>query len=69
MVRGRAFYQNGNVWTDATASAKPELKKREVKFKSDEYFALLGEHPDAAAWLALGNEVDVVLGDTLVMVR
>jgi Ca-activated chloride channel family protein len=69
VVRGRAFYQNGNVWTDATAAAKPELKKREVKFNSDEYFALLGEHPDAAAWLALGNEVDVVLGDTLVMVR
>jgi Ca-activated chloride channel family protein len=69
VVRGRAFYQNGNVWTDATASGKPELKKREVTFNSDEYFALLGEHPDAAAWLALGNEVDVVLGDTLVMVR
>jgi hypothetical protein len=69
VVRGRAFYQNGNVWTDATASTRNDLKKREVKFNSDEYFALLGEHPDAAAWLALGNEVDVVLGDTLVVVR
>jgi Ca-activated chloride channel family protein len=69
VVRGRAFYQNGEVWTDATASAKTDLKKREVKFNSDEYFALLSEHPDVAAWLALGNQVDIVLGDTLVMVR
>jgi hypothetical protein len=69
VVRGRAFYQNGNTWTDATASSKPDLKKREVKFNSEEYFALLGEHPEAAAWLALGSEVDVVLDDTLVVVR
>lgn len=69
VIKGRAFYQNGNTWTDATASSKPDLKKREVKFNSDEYFALLGAHPEAAAWLALGNEVDVVLDDTLVVVR
>ena len=69
VVRGRAFYQNGEIWTDATASAKTDLKKREVKFNSDEYFALLSEHPDAAAWLALGNQVDIVLDDTLVSVR
>ena len=69
VVRGRAFYQNGNTWTDATASTKADLKKREVKFNSDEYFKLLADHPEASAWLALGNEVDVVLDDALVMVR
>jgi hypothetical protein len=69
VVRGRAFYQNGNTWTDSTAGGKPDLKKREVKFNSDEYFKLLSEHPDAAAWLALGNELDLVLDDTLVIVR
>jgi hypothetical protein len=70
VVRGRAFYQNGNVWTDATAaSSKTELKRREVKFDSDAYYALLGEHPEAAAWFALGNEVDVVIGEELVVVR
>ena len=40
-----------------------------MKFNSDEYFALLKKFPDAAAWFSLGNEVDVVLGDELVMVR
>ena len=69
VVRGRAFYQNGNTWTDATASTKADLKKREVKFNSDEYFKLLADHPEASAWLALGNEVDLVLDDALVMVR
>jgi hypothetical protein len=52
-----------------TAGTKADLKKREVKFNSDEYFKLLSEHPKASAWLALGNEVDLVLDDALVMVR
>jgi Ca-activated chloride channel family protein len=69
VVKGRAFYQNGNTWTDATASTKKDLKKREIRFNSDEYFQLLQHHPEAAQWLALGNEVDVVLDDTLVVVR
>jgi Ca-activated chloride channel family protein len=69
VVRGRAFYQNGNTWTDVTASNKPNLKKHEVKFNSDDYFKLLTDHPEAAAWLALGNEVDLVLDDTLIVVR
>ena len=73
VVRGRAFYQNGNTWTDAAIqdaiAKKRQLKKQEVKFNSDEYFALLKQHPDAAQWLSLGNEVDVLLGETMVMVR
>jgi hypothetical protein len=73
VVRGRAFYQNGNTWTDATAQERlakdKNLKQRQVKFNSDEYFALLAKYPDAAAWFSLGNEVDVMLGDELVMVR
>ena len=30
---------------------------------------ILKKHPNAAQWFALGNEVDVVIDDTLVMVR
>lgn len=69
VVKGRAFYQNGNTWTDSLASQKQNLKKREIKFNSEEYFQLLAEKPEAAQWLALGNEVDLVLGDTLVSIR
>jgi hypothetical protein len=40
-----------------------------VKFNSDEYFALLAKNPQAAPWLSLGNEIDLVLDDILYVVR
>jgi hypothetical protein len=69
VVKGRAFYQNGSTWTDALASSKTDWKRREVKFGSDEYFTLIQRYPEAAGWLSLGNEVDLVLGEELVSVR
>ncbi|HWE94747.1 MAG TPA: VIT domain-containing protein [Tepidisphaeraceae bacterium] len=69
VLRGRAFYQNGNTWTDSTAQNRKDLKQKQVQFNSDDYFALLKQHPEAAQWLSLGNEVDVVLDDTLYQVR
>ncbi|MDB5357894.1 MAG: vault protein inter-alpha-trypsin protein [Phycisphaerales bacterium] len=69
VLRGRAFYQNGNTWTDSTAQSRKDLKQKQIQFNSDDYFALLKQHPEAAEWLALGNEVDVVIGDTLYQVR
>ncbi len=69
VINGRAFYQNNTTWTDSTAQSKKELKQQKVQFNSDEYFALLKKHPEAAQWFALGNEVDVVLDNTLYMVR
>ncbi len=68
-MNGRAFYQNGATWTYATAQTLKDLKRKQVAFNSDDYFALVSQNPDAAQWLALGNEVDVVLGDTLYQVR
>ena len=73
IVKGRAFYQNGNTWTDATAqealAKNKQLKQRQVKFNSDEYFGLLKSHPEAAQWLSLGDNVDVVIEETLYQVR
>ncbi len=69
VVNGRAFYQNENVWNDSTAQAKKDLKAVTVKFNSDDYFALLKAHPEAAAWLSLGDNVDVVIDETLFQVR
>jgi hypothetical protein len=68
-VNGRAFYQNGMTWTDGTAQTKKNLKQKQVAFNSTDYFDLLAKNPDASQWLALGNEVDVVLGDTLYQIR
>jgi len=69
VARGKAFYQNGNTWSDADVAARRDLKPKQVAFNSDDYFALMRSHPDAASWLSLGNEVDVVIGDTLYQVR
>ena len=69
VINGRAFYQNGTVWTDATAQSQQNLSNRQISFNSEEYFSLIQAHPEVASWLALGNEVDLVLGETLYQVR
>jgi Ca-activated chloride channel family protein len=73
VVNGRAFYQNGNTWSDGTVQEQyaknRAMKQQQIKFNSQEYFDLLKKHPEAAQWLALGEEVDVVLDDTLYQVR
>jgi len=69
VVNGRAFYQNGTTWSDATVQSRQNLKRQRIKFNGDEYFALLAKYPAAAPWLSLGNEVDVVIEDTLYVVR
>jgi len=69
IVNGRAFYQNANIWNDSTAQAKKGLNNVQIKFGSEEYFNLLKKHPEAGAWLSLGDNVDVVLDDTLYPVR
>ena len=62
-VNGRAFFQNGKQWIDA--GAQNIAKRQRVQFNSDEYFDLLKDHPEAAPWLALGQNVVLTLGDTV----
>ena len=69
VVNGRAFYQNGTVWVDGTAQTQKGLKQQQIKLGSDEYFALVSANREAAPWLSLGTEVDVVIGDTLYQIR
>ena len=38
---------------------------QQLKFNSEDYYALLQKHPEAAPWLALGQNVQVALGDTV----
>jgi Ca-activated chloride channel family protein len=62
-VNGRAFFQNGKQWIDS--NAQNTSKRQRVQFNSDEYFNLLTNHPEAAPWLALGQNVVLTLGDTV----
>ncbi len=71
VLNNKTFYQNGNTWTDATAqnADRAKLRQRTIKFNSDEYFELVRNNSAAAQWLSIGNEVDLVIGDTLYSVR
>jgi len=69
LVNGRSFYQNSGAWTDSTIQANNNAKQKQVALGSDEYFTLLKDHPEAAAWLSLGDQVDVLIGDTVYSVR
>ena len=61
-MNGRTFFQNGKQWIDSNAQ---NAKKHErVQFNSEAYFALLKKHPEAAPWLALGQNVLLALDDT-----
>jgi Ca-activated chloride channel family protein len=62
-VNGRAFYQNGKQWIDAIAQNLP--KRQRVQFNSEAYFDLLKQHPEAAPWMALGQNVLLALDDTV----
>lgn len=65
VVNGRAFYLNGNQWSDSTAQQSANAKRRQqIKFASEEYFRLLTSNREAAPWLALGKNVQFTLGDT-----
>lgn len=59
-VANKNFIQQSNVWVDA--EFRPELKQAEVnlKFGSDEYFAVLARERGLAPYFALGEEVVVV---------
>jgi len=64
-VGGRTFYPNDGRWVDALAQGLANAQPVRVAFGSDEYFDLLAKHPEAAAWLSIGSNVQYVLDDTL----
>lgn len=64
-VHGRNFFQNGDQWIDALVQGMIHAPRVKVQFGSPEYFALMQQHPEARPWLALGQHVQVVLGETI----
>jgi Ca-activated chloride channel homolog len=62
-VNGRAFFQNGKQWIDG--NAQNVTKRQRVQFNSEAYFDLLKQHPEAAPWMALGQNVLLALDDTV----
>lgn len=64
-VNGRNFFQNGNQWVDTRTQHLNNTKPVRIQFNSTEYFDLLKKQPESAPWLALGQNVQFVLKDTL----
>jgi len=67
-IAGKNFYQNNTQWVDAAAQKLQNAKKQRLQFNSTEYFAFAAKNPKALPWLALGQSVQFVMGDTLIEV-
>jgi Ca-activated chloride channel homolog len=64
-VDGRTFYQNGDKWVDSEIQKQPNARRVRLEFGSTDYFALMVKHPETKNWLALGTNVQFLLGDTI----
>jgi len=66
VINNHSFFLNGNQWTDGDIqNLKADVKHVKITFGSPEYFDLLIKYPDAAAYLSLGNNLTLKLGDTV----
>ena len=59
-VGTKTFYQQNGFWQDAEFKPEDNLPEVQVKFASEEYFALLKREKDLAQYFALGEQVTVV---------
>ena len=64
-VGGKTFFQNGDKWLDSEAPKRLNVPRMRVVFGSKEYFELLSKAPQAKQWLALGRNIEFVLGDAV----
>lgn len=44
-------------------------KTVQIAFNSDAYFEFLKTHPEAAQWLSLGNNITLVLDNTIYEIK
>jgi Ca-activated chloride channel family protein len=56
-VGGKNFHRQANNWVDADFKPESKLPEVNVKFASDEYFALANREKGIAQYLAIGEEV------------
>jgi len=64
-IASRTFYQNGSQWIDSNVQQRQNARRVQVKFNTDEYFALMKKHVNASQWMSVGRNVQLVLDDTI----
>ena len=64
-IGGKTFFQNDQQWVDSAVQKSANAKHVQLQFGSAEYFDFATNHPQAAAWLALGRNVQFVLDNTI----
>ena len=64
-VAGKSFFQNDQQWIDSTVQKHPNAKRVRIQFGSVEYFDLIAKNPKALPWLAVGQNVQFVLDNTV----
>ena len=64
-IAGKNFYQNDKQWVDAAAQKLPNAKRQRLQFNSREYFEFAAKERRALPYLALGQNVQFVLDDTV----
>jgi Ca-activated chloride channel family protein len=62
-VNDRAFFLNGKEWVDGNLSTQKNAQVTHLVFGSDAYFAFMTQHPETEAYLALGRNVKIALGN------
>ncbi|HLG16159.1 MAG TPA: VIT domain-containing protein [Blastocatellia bacterium] len=68
LVDGKSFMLKDGVWVDTEYRDDRRMSKVEVKFGSDEYFALIAREPRLAEFFAIGRKVIVVLNNRVYQV-
>ena len=63
---GRSFYFDGKQWMES--EPEKSSRKQEVRFGTDEYFALVSKFPELNGILALGQNVNFVYRGTNIIV-
>ena len=64
-VAGKSFFQNQKQWIDSAVQKHPDAKRVRIQFGSTEYFDLVAKKAKALPWLALGQNVQFVMDNTV----
>ncbi len=64
-MNGKNFFQNGNQWIDPAVQQNQNARRVRIQFNSTEYFALAARQPKVLPWLALGQNVQFVVDNTV----